>query len=81
MSLHSAELACPAIRWLGVHPTDIKRLDIEKQRLNSEDVVRLKNMLPRPYIEQNLRLHEEVCFVKLEDCPILNNIFSRSSLC
>lgn len=60
MSGHSSELACPAIIWAGVMPTDIRRLRIECQLLTAEELAKLDGMLTRPYMGQNAFIRKEV---------------------
>lgn len=60
MSSLSAHLACPAVRWLGIHPSDIKRLSIDSQPMSPADVHKANHLLARPYAKGNVLLQKEV---------------------
>ena len=57
---HQAELAVPAIRWIGIHPSDISRLAIQAQPLVEADINKLRHLAARPYIRNNPALHDQV---------------------
>ncbi|TKC39733.1 hypothetical protein EI555_021343, partial [Monodon monoceros] len=53
MSFEAHNLTVPAIRWLGLLPSDIKRLNIPKVTLiplTKQDQMKLDSILKRPYI-------------------------------
>ncbi|XP_036042356.1 meiotic recombination protein SPO11 isoform X3 [Onychomys torridus] len=53
MSFEAHSLTVPTIRWLGLLPSDIKRLNIPKDSLiplTKHDQVKLDSLLRRPYI-------------------------------
>ncbi|XP_060058536.1 meiotic recombination protein SPO11 isoform X2 [Erinaceus europaeus] len=53
MSFEAHNLTVPAIRWLGLLPSDIKRLHIPKESLiplTKHDQMKLDSILKRPYI-------------------------------
>uniref|UniRef100_G3TEX4 Meiotic recombination protein SPO11 n=1 Tax=Loxodonta africana TaxID=9785 RepID=G3TEX4_LOXAF len=53
MSFEAHNLTVPAIRWLGLLPSDIKRLNIPKNTLiplTKRDQMKLDSILKRPYI-------------------------------
>ncbi|KAB0407440.1 hypothetical protein E2I00_012454, partial [Balaenoptera physalus] len=53
MSFEAHNLTVPAIRWLGLLPSDIKRLNIPKGTLiplTKQDQMKLDSILKRPYI-------------------------------
>ncbi|KAM6164633.1 meiotic recombination protein SPO11 isoform 3-T3 [Rhynchocyon petersi] len=53
MSFEAHNLTVPAIRWLGLLPSDIKRLNIPKNSLiplTKRDQMKLDSLLKRPYI-------------------------------
>ncbi|XP_038187477.1 meiotic recombination protein SPO11 isoform X2 [Arvicola amphibius] len=53
MSFEAHSLTVPAIRWLGLLPSDIKRLNIPKDSLiplTKHDQMKLDSILRRPYI-------------------------------
>ncbi|KAM4842619.1 meiotic recombination protein SPO11 isoform 2-T2 [Thomomys bottae] len=53
MSFEAHNLTVPAIRWLGLLPSDIRRLNIPKDSLiplTKHDHVKLNSILKRPYI-------------------------------
>ncbi|XP_054283413.1 meiotic recombination protein SPO11-like [Macrosteles quadrilineatus] len=60
MIQHSAELAAPELRWVGLHPTDIQRLAIPTVPLTSLDFAKARELSRRPYIVQDEQLLEQV---------------------
>ncbi|KAM6147803.1 meiotic recombination protein SPO11 isoform 1-T1 [Erethizon dorsatum] len=53
MSFEAHNLTVPAIRWLGLLPSDIKRLNIPKDSLiplTKRDQMKLDSILKRPYV-------------------------------
>ncbi|XP_019604125.1 meiotic recombination protein SPO11 isoform X2 [Rhinolophus sinicus] len=53
MSFEAHNLTVPAIRWLGLLPSDIKRLNIPKDTLiplTKRDQMKLDSILKRPYV-------------------------------
>ncbi|XP_070341529.1 meiotic recombination protein SPO11 isoform X2 [Equus asinus] len=53
MSFEAHNLTVPAIRWLGLLPSDIKRLNIPKDALiplTKRDQMKLDSILKRPYV-------------------------------
>ncbi|XP_006881722.1 PREDICTED: meiotic recombination protein SPO11 isoform X1 [Elephantulus edwardii] len=53
MSFEAHNLTVPAIRWLGLLPSDIKRLNIPKNTfipLTKRDQMKLDSILKRPYV-------------------------------
>ncbi|XP_054429323.1 meiotic recombination protein SPO11 isoform X2 [Pteronotus mesoamericanus] len=53
MSFEAHNLTVPAIRWLGLLPSDIKRLNIPKDNLiplTKRDQMKLDSILKRPYV-------------------------------
>ncbi|XP_048203469.1 meiotic recombination protein SPO11 isoform X3 [Perognathus longimembris pacificus] len=53
MSFEAPNLTVPAIRWLGLLPSDIKRLNIPKNSLiplTKHDHLKLNSILKRPYV-------------------------------
>ena len=57
---HQTELAVPAIRWIGIHPSDITRLAIQAQPLVDADKNKLRHLSARPYIRNNPTLQDQV---------------------
>lgn len=54
-------LAVPAIRWLGVHPADIRTFQLKDcPPLTHGDKSKLKDLLRRPYIEANQKWKEQL---------------------
>lgn len=52
MSHDSPNLTVPAIKWLGVLPSDVKRLRVPEEvllPLEKSDLNKAKDMLNRPY--------------------------------
>ncbi|XP_023716407.2 meiotic recombination protein SPO11 [Cryptotermes secundus] len=60
MSYQSDDLAVPAIRWLGVHPTDISRLGMKAQPFSAADFKKLRKLLSRSYITSHEALRDQV---------------------
>lgn len=60
MSQQSEILAVPALMWLGVHPNDIKELNIEGVQLTDEDVRSLVSLRERPYVASNPEILAQV---------------------
>ncbi|XP_037356656.1 meiotic recombination protein SPO11 isoform X2 [Talpa occidentalis] len=53
MSFEAHHLTVPAVRWLGLLPSDIKRLNISKETLiplTKQDQMKLDSILKRPYV-------------------------------
>lgn len=46
-------LSVPSIKWLGVHPTDIRSLNLASISMNNLDQARLKALLKRSYINSS----------------------------
>jgi DNA topoisomerase VI subunit A len=64
MSYQSDDLAVPAIRWLGVHPTDISRLGMKTQPLSAADFNKVRKLLSRSYITSHEALRDQVPLVQ-----------------
>jgi len=63
MSYDSASLACADIKWLGVRPSDLNRLQIPEQcrlKMTEEDVKCGKNLLKEDFIRKNPKWVEEL---------------------
>ncbi|KAK6632089.1 hypothetical protein RUM44_007119 [Polyplax serrata] len=60
MSSQASHLACPAVRWLGVHPSDIKPLLLEAKALSVRDITRINSILKRNYVKENEQLRKEM---------------------
>jgi len=63
MSYDSASLACPDIKWLGVRPSDLDRLQIPEQcrlKMTEEDVKCGKNLVNEDFIRKNPKWVEEL---------------------
>ncbi|XP_004620321.2 meiotic recombination protein SPO11 isoform X2 [Sorex araneus] len=53
MSFEAHSLTVPAVRWLGLLPSDVKRLNISKDTLiplTKQDQMKLDSILKRPYV-------------------------------
>ncbi|XP_076969408.1 meiotic recombination protein SPO11 isoform X2 [Tamandua tetradactyla] len=53
MSFEAHNLTVPAIRWLGLLPSDIKRLNVPRESLiplTKQDQMKLDSILKRPYV-------------------------------
>jgi DNA topoisomerase VI subunit A len=64
MSHQADDLAVPAVRWLGVHPTDISRLGITTQPLTVADGNKLRKLMARQYIIRHKALQDQVQFLQ-----------------
>lgn len=64
MSYQSDDLAVPAIRWLGVHPTDISRLGMEAQPFSVADFKKLRKLLSRSYVTSHEALRDQVLLLQ-----------------
>lgn len=64
MSPFSDCLVCPFVRWLGVHPSDIKSLANNSQALTPRDIKKIDNLLARSYVKGDLSLKNQVSFLK-----------------
>lgn len=64
MSYQSDDLAVPAIRWLGVHPTDISRLGMKAQPFSVADLKKLRKLLSRSYITSHEALRDQVLLLQ-----------------
>lgn len=56
----SEQLAVPNIKWLGIHPSEISRLNISVQELKTRDKVIIKNLLKAPFIEHYPKIENEL---------------------
>lgn len=55
MSHNSDELAVPAIKWLGIYPSDVAIFNIPSVPLTSKDKSKLKSIIKRPYINEKMK--------------------------
>lgn len=60
MSSYASELACPSVRWLGIHPSDIKPLLLQYQTLSTRDERKIELLLERSYLQKNENLKSQV---------------------
>ncbi|XP_013100333.2 meiotic recombination protein W68 [Stomoxys calcitrans] len=51
------ELACPHIKWLGIHPSDISHnmLHVPQQPLSAKDYAKIESILKRCYVKEEIR--------------------------
>lgn len=54
MSYTVDELAVPAIQWIGLYPSDIKKLALPSMPMQFRDIARLKDLYKRSYISENI---------------------------
>lgn len=54
MSFCNDDLAIPAIRWIGVFPSEIKSLRLQSLPTIREDMVRIDGMIKRSYISKSV---------------------------
>ena len=54
-------LAVPAVRWLGLHPSDFPNLDQTQMKgFSKNDKMKCKALLDRPYIEHWPHLKQQI---------------------
>lgn len=56
----SEHIAIPAIRWLGVFPSEIPAYDIDKKPLTPRDHNKIESLLSRPFIEFHPKIKEQL---------------------
>lgn len=54
MSHNSDNLAVPSIHWLGILPSDVSKLCIPTAQLTVDDKSKIKDILKRPYISEDI---------------------------
>lgn len=54
MSHNSDNLAVPSIRWLGILPSDVSKLCIPTANLTIDDKSKIKYILKRPYVSEDI---------------------------
>lgn len=54
MSFGNDDLAVPAIEWIGVLPSDIKKMGLPWLSMTREDEMRVVNVLARPYVNTTI---------------------------
>ena len=60
------QLALPELRWIGLHPTDIERLQMPedaKLPLTQRDHALITTLLQRPEIQANAEIHNQVAII------------------
>lgn len=63
LSYEAASLTCPALRWLGVLPSDIEFVGVTETGLipmSDSDSKRANDLLKRPYISQNEEMKSQI---------------------
>lgn len=60
MSNFARSLVTPAIRWLGVHPSELQNKKIGTLKLTSHDKAKLRKLSKKEYISSNKNLLNEV---------------------
>ncbi|XP_014284520.1 meiotic recombination protein SPO11 [Halyomorpha halys] len=53
-------LAVPALKWLGVHPSDITELNINSAPLSDSDKRRCQHLMSRPYFSEDSVIRKEL---------------------
>lgn len=53
-------LAVPALKWLGVHPSDISELNINSSPLSDSDKRRSEHLIARPYFSEGSLTRKEL---------------------
>lgn len=54
MSNNNDALAVPAIRWLGIWPSDVERFAIASLEMNNEDRRKVDSIMKRPHISNEI---------------------------
>lgn len=62
MSFLNADLALPSLRWIGVYPSEIKKLRLQSLPLTERDNSRIDSMVKRHYI--STQIFEELMILK-----------------
>lgn len=53
---HHHQLACPRLKWLGIHPTDIvHNVRVPQESLTANDYKKIDSILRRNYVEEAIR--------------------------
>ncbi|GFU44017.1 meiotic recombination protein SPO11 [Nephila pilipes] len=63
MSFDVEKLAVPEMRWLGLLPSDIERLQIPKTAtipITEHDVKKITYLLQRPYVQNNIHWKHQI---------------------
>lgn len=60
-------LACPAIRWLGLHPSEVQRLRMQTIPLSRLDCLKLTSLLARSYMNDSLRYELDIMKLGKQD--------------
>lgn len=66
MAHSSDDLAVPAIRWIGLLPSEIQPFKLLTIPLSQPDQNRLKSLIKRPYLTENL--YDELLVLKRNQC-------------
>lgn len=64
MSYCADELAVPAVQWLGVYPSEIKKLSLPSVAATSNDLTKLNELVKRPYITEEV--YREILIMQKE---------------
>uniref|UniRef100_A0A1A9WW38 DNA topoisomerase (ATP-hydrolyzing) n=1 Tax=Glossina brevipalpis TaxID=37001 RepID=A0A1A9WW38_9MUSC len=62
---NALQLTCPRLKWLGIHPSDLKYLSIPTEPFILNDCRKLESLLRRKYIDSSVR--QELYILK-RDC-------------
>lgn len=63
LSHEASSLTCPVLSWIGVHPTDILKINIADEYLipmTESDRKKANDLLNRPYVLRNPELLEQI---------------------
>lgn len=90
MSNLAHSLAVPAVRWLGIFPSDIRKFGIQAVALTEEDKRKLNNVLNRPFINdhvhrellimQQINLKAEIEGISDSSCTYLIDVYLRNKI-
>lgn len=54
MSYCASELAVPAVQWIGVYPSDIRKLSLPSTATTTRDLSKLNELIKRPYVTEEI---------------------------
>ncbi|XP_011301206.1 meiotic recombination protein SPO11 [Fopius arisanus] len=68
LSWEQEHLACPTIKWIGIYPSEVSKLRVQRMPLTDADVTKLRGLKRRSYLDEQLR--EELDFLWLGKAEI-----------
>nr|ATL75374.1 meiotic recombination protein SPO11 [Diachasma muliebre] len=55
LSWENKKLACPTIKWIGIYPSEVSKLRLQKIPLTDADLIKLRGLKRRRYLDNHLR--------------------------